>query len=203
MPMSDLRHPSRDALLRDALGQLREQRGVSVEKFARTLNAIAHATCPAKTADLPCLDSFTTIDEQYDHAVMSWNKRVQRWATGAVEFPAWLEEPWATALEELGDEEARIALARRHGFMGVRRPAVGDAPACAFAALGSVGRETGDVMGVVSEMLQDGVLDERDRQYGEQALTDIDDAVAALMSMHALIQERVMGARPALRSVNQ
>ncbi|MDF3917491.1 hypothetical protein P3W43_01330 [Salinicola salarius] len=201
--MSDNRHPSRDALLRDGFGQLREQRGVSLESFAFTLNALVHAMAPAKSDKMPNLSSLGGLNAESMRTIESWRKRCERWVDGGTELPAWLEEPFVTALEEHGDTDTRVQLARRHGFMGVRRPALGDAPACAFAALGSVGRETGDVMGVVSEMLQDGVLDENDRQYGEQALTDIDDAVAALMSMRALIQERVMGARPALRSVNQ
>lgn len=196
MPTSNPRHPSRDALLRDSFGQLREQRGVSVERFARTLNAIAHAMCPIKTADLPCLDSFTTIDADYDHAVMSWNKRVQRWASGAVEFPAWLEEPWATALEELGDTATRVALARRHGFMGVRRPEAGDSPACAFAALGAISTETGDVMSIVSEMLRDGSLNHNDIEHAPTAKREIDDAISALMGIRRMIEERVEGKAP-------
>lgn len=199
--MSDLRHPSRDALLRDALGQLKEQKGISTERFARTLNSIAHAICPMKTKDLPCLASFTEANEDYDHAVMSWNKRVQRWANGAVEFPAWLEEPWITALEGLGDTESRIFLARRHGFLGVRRPAATDTPACAFAALGAISRETGDVMGSFTGMLKDGVLDERDMQDAPEALKDIDNAIAALTGARELIKQRVV--KPALKAVGQ
>tara|TARA_B100000700_G_scaffold189815_1_gene209210 strand:- start:61141 stop:61746 length:606 start_codon:yes stop_codon:yes gene_type:complete len=199
MPTSSTRHPSRDALLRDALGQLKEQRGVSVERFARTLNSLAHALCPAKTEDMPCLASFTEVSEEYDHAVMSWNKRVQRWAGGAVEFPAWLEEPWMAALEELGDTENRVELARRHGFLGVRRPRQGETPACAFAALGAVSRETGEMMGSYTGLLEDGVLDEDDAEAAPEALKDIDNAIAALMGTRELIKQRVM--KPSLQVV--
>ncbi|WP_158701031.1 hypothetical protein [Phytohalomonas tamaricis] len=196
--MSELRHPSRDALLRDALGQLCEQKGVQLTKFARVLNAMAHAMCPTKTADMPALDSFTVADHDYDTAVMSWNKRVQRWANGAVEFPAWLEEPWVTALEELSDEQCRVELARRHGFMGVRRPLASESHASAFAALGAIGRETGEVMGSFSGMLEDGVLDEKDAHAAPKALQDIDDAITALLRTKALIEERVSG-KPSLK----
>lgn len=196
MHTSNPRHPSRDALLRDGLGQLREQRGVSVERFARTLNSLAHALCPAKTEDMPCLASFTEVSEAYDHAVMSWNKRVQRWASGAVEFPAWLEEPWTTALEEFGDIETRTALARRHGFMGVRRPEAGDSPACAFAALGAISSETGDVLGAVSAMLADGSLNENDIKDAPAAKREIADAIGALVGIRTMIEERVEGKTP-------
>jgi len=199
--MSSTRHPSRDALLRDALGQLKEQRGVSTERFARVLNGLAHGLCPAKTADMPCLASFTEVSEEYDHAVMSWNKRVQRWATGAVEFPVWLEEPWVAALEELGDSECRIELARRHGFLGVRRPHSTDSPACAFAALGAVSRETGEMMGSFTSLLEDGAIDERDASAAPDALKDIDNAITALMGARELIKQRVT--KPALRAVVQ
>lgn len=199
MPMSDHRHPSRDALLRDALGQLKEQRGIATERFARVLNGLAHAMCPTKAGDMPCLSSFTEVSEEYDHAVMSWNKRVQRWASGAVEFPAWLEEPWVSALEELDDSDTRIELARRHGFMGVRRPKAGDTPVCAFAALGAVSREMGEMMGSYTGLLEDGVLDENDAGAAPKALRDIDNAIAALMGTRELIKQRVM--KPALKSV--
>ncbi|MDT8894214.1 hypothetical protein RSO41_06060 [Halomonas sp. I1] len=199
MPTSSTRHPSRDALLRDALGQLKEQRGVSLERFARTLNILAHAMCPAKTEDMACLASFTEVSEEYDHAVMSWNKRVQRWASGAVEFPAWLEEPWMTALEELGDTENRVELVRRHGFLGVRRPQAGETPACAFAALGAVSREAGEMMGSYTGLLEDGVLDEQDAAAAPEVMKDIDNAIAALMGTRELIKQRVV--KPSLKVV--
>lgn len=199
MPTSSTRHPSRDALMRDALGQLKEQRGLSTERFARTLNSLAHALCPTKTEDMPCLASFTEVTEEYDHAVMSWNKRVQRWASGAVEFPAWLEEPWVMALEQHGDEMTRIELARRHGFLGVRRPQEGETPACAFAALAAVSRETGDMMGSYTGLLEDGLLDEKDAAAAPEVLKDIDNAIAALMGTRELIKQRVM--KPSLQVV--
>ncbi|QFT84941.1 hypothetical protein FIU88_08130 [Halomonas sp. THAF12] len=199
MPTSSTRHPSRDALMRDALGQLKEQRGLSTERFSRTLNSLAHSLCPAKTEDMPCLSSFTEVTEDYDHAVMSWNKRVQRWASGAVEFPAWLEEPWVMALEQHGDEMTRIELARRHGFLGVRRPQKGETPACAFAALAAVSRETGDMMGSYTGLLEDGLLDEKDAEAAPEVLKDIDNAIAALMGTRELIKQRVM--KPSLQVV--
>lgn len=191
MHTSNPRHPSRDALLRDSLGQLREQRGVSVERFARTLNSLAHALCPAKTEDMPCLASFTEVSEAYDHAVMSWNKRVQRWASGAVEFPAWLEEPWATALEEFGDIETRIALARRHGFMGVTRPTEGAQFSCGYNALSTIASETADVMRGFAQMHEDGVIDENDADTAQNVLKEIDDAIAALVGARNLIKRDV------------
>lgn len=193
MPTSSTRHPSRDALLRDALGQLKEQRGISTERFARELNTQAHALCSEKAADMPCLASFTQVSDEYDQAVMSWNKRVQRWASGAVEFPAWLEEPWCNALESFGDEFARVSLARRHGFMGVRRPEGSDSVANGFSALGAVGRETGAVMKAVSNMLHDNALSPSDLPEADEALSSIDDAIVALMDARSLVERKVLG----------
>ncbi|WP_062359814.1 hypothetical protein [Vreelandella aquamarina] len=199
--MSYTRHPSRDALLRDALGRLREQRGIACERFARELNRQVMACCPAKAADLhlPDLDGFTTVGDEYDHAVMSWAKRVQRWASGAVEFPAWLEEPWCAALEVFGDDFARVSLTRRHGFMGVKRPESGDEISCGFAALGEVSRETGDVMAVMSRMLHDNKLSPADLPMADEALAEIDDAIVALMSTRSLIERKVLGRNPGVR----
>lgn len=199
--MSDTRHPSRDALLRDALGRLREQRGVACEKFARELNRQVIATCPAKAEELGIVDlaGFTSVSEEYDHAVMSWAKRVQRWGSGAVEFPAWLEEAWCNALDAFGDEFARVSLVRRHGFMGVKRPASDDSISCGFAALGEVSRETGDVMGVVSRMLHDNRLSPADAPLADEALGEIDDAIVALLGTRSLIERKVLGRKPVAR----
>jgi hypothetical protein len=132
---------------------------------------------------------------------MSWNKRVQRWANGTVEFPAWLEEPWAAALEELGDQWCRVELARRHGFMGVRRPEGQRTQASAFTALGAVSEGTGRVLSGVSKMLADGVLDAADRPVADQALVDIDDAIAELVATRELIRSQVYGDEPSLKAV--
>lgn len=199
--MSSYRHPSRDALLRDALGQLKEQRGIACERFARELNRQVIAACAekAEALHLPDLGAFTSVSEEYDHAVMSWAKRVQRWASGAVEFPAWLEEPWCIALEAFGDDFARVNLVRRHGFMGVKRPESDDQMACGFAALGAISRETGDVMAVMSRMLHDKKLSPNDLPMADEALTEIDDAIVALMSTRSLIERKVLGRNPGVR----
>lgn len=199
--MSDARHPSRDALLRDALGRLREQRGIACEKFARELNRQVVATCPVKAEELGIVDlaGFTSVSDEYDQAVVSWSKRVQRWGSGAVEFPAWLEEAWCNALDAFGDEFARVGLVRRHGFMGVKRPSSGDSVSCGFAALGNVSRETGDVMGIVSRMLHDNRLSPADAPLADEALGEIDDAIVALLSTRSLIERKVLGRKPAAR----
>ena len=203
MPMSANRHPSRDGLLRDELGQLRQRRGVTIDTFALTLNDMVHAMCPHKLGDQPMIRSFATVDAACTRVINAWRKKVERWSVdpedGGTEIPAWLEEPWMEALEELGDSENRVELVRRHGFLGVRRPRQGETPACAFAALGAVSRETGEMMGSYTGLLEDGVLDEQDAEAAPEALKDIDNAIAALMGTRELIKQRVM--KPSLHVV--
>ncbi|GAA0567634.1 hypothetical protein ACFQH5_15795 [Halomonas salifodinae] len=203
MPTSANRHPSRDGLLRDALGQLRQQRGVTIDAFALTLNDMVHAMCPHKMRDQPAIRSFSVVDAACTRAINAWRKRIDRWSVdpedGGTEIPAWLEEPWVAALEEHGDEVTRIDLARRHGFLGVRRPQEGNTCACAFAALGAVSRETGEMMGSFTGLLDDGALDERDAAAAPEALKDIDNAIAALMGARELVKQRVL--RPSLQVV--
>lgn len=195
MPTSANRHPSRDALLRDGLGQLKAQRGITLDSFALMLNDIVHATVPTKMGDQPAIRSFTTLDDA-SRVMSSWRKRVERWFTdpqdGGTEIPAWLEEPWVTALEELGDEETRIALARRHGFLGVRAPESTANHATGFSALGAISQNTGLVMRSFPELLEDGVLDENDANDAPAVIEDLDNAIAVLMGAKALIEEKVI-----------
>lgn len=189
MPTSSNRHPTRDALLRDALGQLKEQRGVSNERFARVLNGLAHGMCPLKTAEMPCLSSFTEVTEEYDHAVMSWNKRVQRWATGAVEFPAWLEEPWVSALEELGDERTRTELARRHGYLGVAQSREHRDIACLLRGTGMIQQSSGGATVLMGKIACDGVIDGEDLPYLPEAQRLLLDLAANAMGMAEVLRK--------------
>ncbi|MGJ8513107.1 hypothetical protein R84865_000006 [Carnimonas sp. R-84865] len=193
MPMSEDRHPSRDACLRDALNQLREQRNVSLEKFGRLLNGLSHSLCPSKTADMPCLASFTVVNDEYDNALMSWNKRVQRWSTGAVEFPAWLEEPWVMALEELGDTSTRQALVNRHNMIGVQVPCAECVHSSGFTSLGIVGGAMGDVVKTMAKMMDDGVLDANDAPLAAEYFDHLKRAAAALAASGMLVSKEVLG----------
>lgn len=193
MPMSVNRHPSRDALLRDGFGQLKEQTGVTVDSFAHTLNSMAHAMCPMKMADQPAIDSFTAVDAQAMRVINAWRKRVERWLSGDTEFPAWLEEPWVMALEELGDTSTRQALVNRHNMIGVQVPCAECVHSSGFTSLGIVGGAMGDVVQTMAKMMVDGVLDANDAPLADEYFDHLKRAAAALAASGMLVRKEVLG----------
>lgn len=184
-PLADPAFPTRDAVLRHGLNALREQRGISHEKFGRRLNAAIADMIPAKgqAAGIPDLDAFTLANEQYDQAMAAWNRRVNRWAAGDVDFPAWLEEPWVTALEALGDTVTRPQLAARHGYIAASMDPIEHTPLADIAALGRLTQEGGDVIVICSTMMADGQIGPEDKPLAERALNEIHEAMVALAEM--------------------
>ena len=190
--MSNLRHPTRDALLRDGLNQIREQRGISMSKFAKTLNALTHAMAPGKVSKWVDLNSLTDADE-YASALITWHKQVERWAAGTTEFPAWLEEPWVTALEELGDEGTRAELANRHGYLAVsRHSGKGDAGSL-MSGVGNLNKASGGATVLIAKIACDGVIDGDDLQYLPEAQRILLDVAAQAMGMADVMKRAEAG----------
>ncbi|MGJ8525207.1 hypothetical protein LMG33818_000915 [Halomonadaceae bacterium LMG 33818] len=193
MNTSDNRHPSRDALLRDSLGQLRELKGVTLDAFSFTLNALAHAMCPSKMLDQAALSSLTALDAGAVRVISAWRKRVERWSTGDTEFPAWLEEPWSLALEEYGDKNIRRALTYRHGMIGVELPKAENVNSCGFQSMGNIADGMGEVLSLFAQMMDDGVLDQNDKPIASELIPHIRKAVSVLVAGGMLVRREVLG----------
>ncbi|MGJ8518060.1 hypothetical protein [Carnimonas bestiolae] len=193
MPTSGTGHPSRDALLRDSYNQLREQRGVTLESFVLALNDLVHAVCPLKVADQPALRSFTAVTPEMTRAIGAWTKRVQRWANGDTEFPAWLEEPWAMALEQFGDDTVRQQLINRHGMVGIKLPTAENTSACGFQAMGAIADGMGQVISIYAQMMEDGILDTNDAALAKQLMPLLKKAISDLVAGGMLVNREVFG----------
>lgn len=193
MPTSDNRHPSRDALLRDGLGQLKTQRGVSLDSFALTLNDIVHAAVPHKLGGQPAIRSFTTLEDAA-RVMSSWRKRVERWFTdpedGGTEIPAWLEEPWVQALEEHGDTETRVALVRRHGYLGVSVPRGGMNHTGVASAIGSLSREHGEAIVAISRLVEMPDLSLATEEQKAAIRKELKDVIASATGAIALLDSK-------------
>lgn len=91
-------------------------------------------------------------------------------------------------------DDRRFALqqevAGRQGLLAVPMPAAGRTEDA--GNLGRIGKETGEAIIAVAKLLDDGVLDDRDAVFAEDAVRQIDEAVAVLMEMRERIVSQVM-----------
>ncbi|MGQ7957658.1 hypothetical protein ACUTAF_08075 [Pseudomonas sp. SP16.1] len=152
---------TRDQVLVAHAAEMIARTSLSQEGFAEALNRSVQALAPAKAAEkqLPDLAAMARTNDTaaYLRAASAWMKRVERWLSGDVELPAWLEEPWVMALD--GDYRDRCVneLAGRHGLIGARAlDALADCPVTAFAQLVT---RLGQAVESGSEVLADGQID--------------------------------------------
>ncbi len=137
-------------------------------------------------------------------------EKISRWFDEdvAARFPLEAYEAFVLAFPA----DRRMALmqeiAARSGLLVWPMPAGGASEDC--AELGALCREAGDAIQAVSGLLDDGKIDERDRHGAQAALTEIDEAMAALIAMRERIERQALGRRrtdtttepsPTLRSV--
>lgn len=101
-------------------------------------------------------------------------------------LPADIEEACVFGLKDAGysDFEKLLAdLADRYGLLAAPQPAL----AGEVQDIGRLLKETGEAIQAVAPMLADGRIDERDQPYAKDALGQINDALAMLVSYQARI----------------
>lgn len=103
--------------------------------------------------------------------------------------PIEVEEAVVTVLERFGAKGLVAELTQRFGYFAVPIPRSNDDS----ATVGSFTKETGDVLIAIGSMMADGKLDSGDRKEGDKALTEIDEALAALLSLRYQVSTKVMG----------
>lgn len=101
-------------------------------------------------------------------------------------LPADIEEACVFGLRDAGYtgfEMLLSDLAERYGLLAAPKPM----PACEVQDIGRLLKETGEAIQAVAPMLIDGRIDDNDRPYAKDALGQINDALAMLVSYQARI----------------
>lgn len=154
---------TRDQVLVAYAAEMIARTSMSTDKFAQALSQQMHLLVPVKAleAHVPDFDALAKGNDAtaFLKASGSFLKRVQRWLSGDVELPSWVEEPWVRSLDAGYQERCVNELASRHGLVGARELG-GDA--CPFSAFGQLVTRLGAAVEATSEILADGKIDATD-----------------------------------------
>lgn len=154
---------TRDQVLVAHAAEMLARTSMSTAGFAQALAAQLYALAPVKaqTEGVPNFEVLASAGtaEPFIKATASWLKRAQRWLSGDVEFPSWIEEAWVLALEPEWRERCVNELAARHGLIGAR--AIGT-DGCAVTAFGHLVSRLGGTVEACGVVLADGRIDAAD-----------------------------------------
>lgn len=181
---------TRDAVLVAHANDMIARTNTSQRDFATALSKAVWSLIPDLDDDrkVPDFEGMNLSDaDTYTKAADAWLKRVQRWLSGDVEIPSWLEEPWVTALLPEWKERCLIELAGRYGLLAVRPIVIeGMGPMQVFGGL--MGR-MGDVAGVGTKVFDDLLLDVRDAQHLPEMIHALDSLAANASELSAAAKQ--------------
>lgn len=162
---------TRDCVLRAHAAEMIARTSLSQEDFAESLYRACvqmiggEVLCERKVPDLDGLFAANDTAE-YLKAAGRWLKRVERWLDkDGVELPAWLEEPWVTALLPEWRDRCLIELAGRYGLLAVRQ--IGTGPCDALHVFAGISTSFGHVAGIGGDIFADGLFNQHDAQHAE------------------------------------
>lgn len=163
MNTSNFRHETRDQVLVAYASDQIARQGLSQDRFAERLNLELNTASPERCRqrdypDLKALEKTAAVAD-YGRIYKNWSKRIERWLSGEVEVPAWIEDAWVAALDPEWHERCVNELAARHGLIGARAVAADACPVGAFAQLVT---RLGQAIEMGSEVLADGKIDAGD-----------------------------------------
>lgn len=170
---------TRDAVLIAHANDMIARTSLSQRDFATALSKAIHSLIPDLQEDrkVPDFESMDRVDgDAYLKMADAWLKRVQRWLDESVDIPAWLEEPWVTALLPEWRERCLIELAGRYGLLAVRP--VGIEGMDAMQVFSALMHRVGDVAGLGSKVFDDLVITEKDGEWLPELAASL-DAMAA------------------------
>lgn len=175
-----MREPRSQTLTRGALAALRGT-GLTLGEYAANVVELYHQRVALHERTV----KFHSGGDPYDTRRAN-EQIVTRYMNAQVRFAADLEEAWVLALPNPYRQHLLAELADRYGLIAAAAPATcGPDQQC---QVGKLCKETGEAMVKVGELLDDGVIDQRDRPAAMAALREIDDVIAAATSLKATIE---------------
>lgn len=106
-------------------------------------------------------------------------------------LPVDLEEAWVLALDDPFQTDCIHDLAERYGLMPVRVPT--DQSITDLETVGDLGKEFGEALTSVSQMMDDGQFTPDDAAHLDSAVKEINDLIACATGLRARIQYKVAG----------
>lgn len=119
-------------------------------------------------------------------------EKINRWFREDVHarFPVEALESFVSAFPPDRRFTLQVEMSARQSLLAIPIPA--SRPGADGINLGSIGKETGEAIIALSDMLEDGVIDQRDAGKANKAITQINEAMSVLAEMRERIQRQAM-----------
>jgi hypothetical protein len=165
--------------------------GISYASFIGDVRAHYETTFPEHLRGIEwssVQDTPTRLTRDYE--------KFKRWFDSDVRarLPMEILESIIAAFPEDRRFKLQMELAHRQGMLAVPMPK--DENSDDAVHLGQIGKETGEAIIAISKLLEDGVIDKRDRAAAPKALQEIDEAIAVMLAMKNIIQQKALGVVP-------
>lgn len=120
-------------------------------------------------------------------------EKFKRWFDADVKarFPLEILEAVIAAFPADRRFRLQIELASRQGMLVIPMP-IGNASDDGLF-LGKMAKETGEAMIAISALLDDGVIDSRDKNKAKQAVNELEEALSVIAAMKAHIERKALG----------
>ncbi len=178
--MSDLHEPRSHTVLRHVQAHLLAS-SISVETYAEEVRALYHARVTDPKARV--MQFHSGGDAIKD--MKANGQLIARILHRTVKMPVDLEEALVLALPEQPRGACLRELAERYDLLPAAIPH--PTPSDDAANLSGILKETGEAIQALGPIMADGRVDEHDAPHAKRALIEINEALAALVTMQARI----------------
>lgn len=119
-------------------------------------------------------------------------EKINRWFNESVRanFPVDAVEAFVAAFPDDRRWELQMAMADRQGLMAV--PKIQGGVSADSENLGRIGKETGEAMIKIAQLLDDNCIDENDAERADDAIEEIDQAIAVFVEMRERIKKQAI-----------
>ncbi|MGZ3767245.1 MAG: hypothetical protein ACXVA2_21460 [Mucilaginibacter sp.] len=121
-------------------------------------------------------------------------EKLKNWLSGVVvkkQVSVDLDDSFIAAFPPERRFRLQMELAGRQGMMVIPMPFA--SPSEGAAHLGRIAKETGEALIALSPLFDDGHINGRDKDKAPAAISEINEAIAALLSAKALIEREALG----------
>jgi hypothetical protein len=170
------------------LMDLQHETAVSGAVFVANVREHYEATYPEYSRSI----EFSRVSDLTTRMTRDYEK-FKRWLETDIKarFPLEILESVIMAFPAERRFRLQTELAARQNMLAVPMPIGDDSEDYAF--LGSIAKKSGETMIAISKLLDDGEINQKDRKNAPDAIQKIDEAIAVLAAMKAVIERKALG----------
>jgi hypothetical protein len=167
---------------------LQHATSISGATFATTVREHYEANYPVHARSI----EWSQVSDLFTRSTRDYEK-FKRWFNADVKarFPLEIMESVIAAFPADRRFRLQIELASRQGMLAIPMPSGNASDDGLF--LGKMAKETGEAMIAISQLMDDGVIDSKDKTKAEQAVKELDEAIAVIAAMKSQIERKALG----------